>query len=249
MAHNWQRSVLRLMRVTNHPVTVVEVHDPTPWYRRVVFHAPELAEGLEVFPTLWLRLWVPNPARGEGFLSQRGYTVVDVRPEAGTFALEFVLHDVAGPAGDWAKGLVPGVTAEVALTPAHIALPEWASRVLLAGDVTALPAINSWIDVIPDSIDVTVLVEEGHADRDRLPRHERTGRLGWQWVTPGPERGEALAEAVLTTGSEGTAGLYAWAAGERALVRHVRSALKNGLGLERSAQFSQNYWIEGRSSG
>ncbi|MGO1532360.1 MAG: siderophore-interacting protein, partial [Microbacterium sp.] len=34
-----------------------------------------------------------------------GYTFVDIRPDEGTFALDFVLHEQPGPAGDWAKRL------------------------------------------------------------------------------------------------------------------------------------------------
>ncbi|MGO3886173.1 MAG: siderophore-interacting protein [Mycetocola sp.] len=249
MAHNWQRSVLRLMRVANHPVTVVAVDDPTPWYRRITFHAPELAEGLEVFPTLWLRLWVPNTSKGEGFLSQRGYTVVDVRPEDGTFALEFVLHDVAGPAGDWARQITTGTQTEVALTPAHISLPEGTTEVILAGDVTALPAINSWLDSIPDSVSAHVYVEDGHDDREQLPRSERSGTTAWTWVTPGTERGTELARAVQAQHPSGHASLYAWAAGEKSLIKQLRPVFRDGLGLDRSRHFTQFYWIEGRNAG
>lgn len=249
MAHNWQRSVLRLMRVTNHPVTVSEITDLTPWYRRIVFSAPELAEGFEVFPTLWLRLWVPNPAKGDGFLSQRGYTVVDVDPERGTFALEFVLHDVPGPAGDWAKAARPGEVVEVALTPAHIAAPAGTSTLLLAGDVTALPAINSWIEAAQPDTTVAVFIEDEHEERDGLPLAVGGAGASWRWVSPDPgHRGAALARALIEDAPRQPSGLYAWAAGERTLVKRVRAVLKEQLQLERSAQFSQFYWIEGRAT-
>lgn len=243
---NWQRGVLRLMRIANHPVTVTHVQDFTPWYRRIVFDGPEVVRDLELFPTLWLRLWVPNPAKGASHVSQRGYTFVDVRPDEGTFALDFVLHETAGPAGDWARAARLGDRLEVAITPHHIALPDATDRVVLAGDVTALPAINSWLAVIDESVPVHVVVEDGHDGHDALPCARRAN-LTWQWVRPGPIRGQALAEALASLPE--SAGLYVWAAGERGLVKAVRTVLKDALRVPRDRQFSQSYWIEGRAAG
>ncbi|ASU83862.1 siderophore-interacting protein [Nocardiopsis gilva YIM 90087] len=251
MAANWQRGVLRVMGVTNHPVTVTAVRDFTPWYRRITFSAPDFVSDLDVFPTLWLRLWVPNPARGDTYVSQRGYTLVDVRPDEGTFALDFVLHTTAGPAGDWAKQAAVGDVLEVALTPAKIALPPDTGQVLLAGDITALPAINSWLDAIPSDIPVQVVIEDGHDDTADLPRTVRNGsdaQTDWQWVAPSPERGAALADAVRAS-TRPMDGLYAWAAGERKLIKTLRPVLRGDLGLDRSRHFTQFYWIEGRSGG
>jgi ATP-binding cassette subfamily B protein IrtA len=227
-------------------VTVTAVHDFTPWYRRVTFSAPDLVKDLDVFPTLWLRLWVPHPAKGDGYVSQRGYTLVDVRPDAGTFALDFVLHDVSGPAGDWARQAHPGEELEVALTPAHIGLPEGTASVLLAGDVTALPAINTWLEAIPPEVEAAVWVEDDHEGRDGLPRTDRAG-TAWTWVEREGPRGAALAEAVAATAP--APGRYAWAAGEKSLVQAVRPVLRDRLGLDRAHQFTQFYWIEGRSTG
>jgi ATP-binding cassette subfamily B protein IrtA len=242
---NWQRGVLRLMGVRNHPVEVVSVKDFTPWYRRIVFSAPEFVRGLDVFPTLWLRLWVPNPARGEGEVSQRGYTFVDVRPGDGTFALDFVLHETAGPAGDWARHAEPGEKLEAALTPAKISVPDGTTAMLLAGDATALPAITSWLAHVPDTVTVRVYLEDGHDDHLALPQESRAE---FTWVTPDGERGTALAAAV-TAAESAAPGHYAWAAGERSLVKALRPVFRDHLGLDRSGSFTQSYWIEGRSAG
>lgn len=37
--------------------------------------------------------------------------------------------------------------------------------------------------------------------------------------------------------------VYGWAAGEKLLVRSVRAAFRDGLGLGRSEYFAQSYWI------
>lgn len=247
MAANWQRGMMRLMRIANHPAVVTGIEDFTPWYRRITFRAPELTTSLEVFPTLWLRLWVPHPAKGEGFLVQRGYTFVRVDAQAQTFSLDFVLHDVAGPAGDWAKNVTVGTAVEVALTPARIDIPDGTTTLLLAGDATALPAVNTWLESVPDEVETRVFIEEGHDDVESLPRVERAGGT-WEWVTRDGDRGAALSRAIRTSVAP-AAGLYAWGAGEKTLVKNLRGAFREQLGLDRGHHFTQFYWIEGKATG
>jgi NADPH-dependent ferric siderophore reductase len=247
MAANWQRGVMRLMRIANHEVEVVGIRDFTPWYRRIEFRTPTLTDGLEMFPTLWLRLWVPHPAKGEGFVVQRGYTFVRVDAGTQTFSLDFVLHDVAGPAGDWARLAVVGDTAEVALTPARVDIPDGTTTLVLAGDSTALPAINTWLESVPADVETRVFLEEEHEDRASLPRVERD-RGTWEWVAREGDRGAALDRAIRSSVAS-QPGLYGWAAGEKTLVKHVRGALREHLGLDRGHHFTQFYWIEGKATG
>ncbi|MBT0769124.1 siderophore-interacting protein [Kineosporia sp. J2-2] len=246
MAGNWQRGVMRLMGISNHPVKVEEIVDVTVWYRRIRFSAPSFVGDLEVFPTLWVRFWLPNPARGPEALAQRAYTVVAVDREAGTFTVEFVLHEASGPAGDWAQAARVGDELEIALTPARVKLPPRIGSVLLAGDVTALPAVNSWLPALPESTPVRVFLEDGHADHDLLPVAAREN-LTWTWVTPGATPGAELARAVAAL--EPQDGLFAWAAGERGLVKALRPVLKNQLNLDRAHQFSQFYWMADKAFG
>ncbi|GAA3648003.1 siderophore-interacting protein [Microbacterium marinilacus] len=244
---NWQRGMMRLLRIANHPAEVIAVDDLTPWYRRILFRSPEVVAAVDPFPTLWLRLWAPDPRRGEGAVAQRGYTFVSLDAAGQTFELDFVLHDVAGPAGDWARRARIGERVEVALTPARIEIPDGTDTLLLAGDVTALPAINTWLESVPAGISTHVLVEDDHADRDALPQTPRP-RGTWQWVTREGDRGAALARAVLSVASAGD-GLYAWGAGEKTLVKNLRGAFRDHLRLDRAHHFTQFYWIEGKATG
>ncbi|MCS4592935.1 siderophore-interacting protein [Brevibacterium sediminis] len=294
---NWQRGVMRLMRITNHEVVVTGVTDFTPTYRRIHFSGAELLAQLdEVFPTLWTRLWFPHPEKGEGHLSQRGYTFSAIDLHAGTFSLDFVLHgdlgeadsggpanraipaDPAvsagqagpaastspieaestsdiGPAARWAAHVRPGDTIEAALTPARLDLPDDTSRLLLVGDLTALPAINSWCEAVPADIAITVAITADPAEVPGLPQSAHPNAT-WHWVSQGvsaeaaPQHRTDRSVADHLRGLDlDSAGLYVWAAGERSMVKEVRRFAKGDLGLGRSQQFSQFYWFADKPTG
>ena len=274
---NWRRGVMRLMRITNHEVIVTGIEDFTARYRRIHFSGPELLAQLdEVFPTLWTRLWFPHPEKGEGHLSQRGYTFAAIDRETGTFSLDFVLHgelgqdasagtaDIGtagagtadiGPGARWAAQARPGTRIEAALTPARIDLPDDTSHLLLAGDLTALPAINSWCEAVPAEVAVTVAIVAEPEEVAGLPVSSHPNST-WDWVNP---ESSAEVEPKLRAGRSLVAhlrgldldaqGLYVWAAGERGLVKDVRRVVKGELGLGRSQQFSQVYWFADKPTG
>src|SRR5699024_6748134 len=280
---NWQRGVMWLMRITNHEVIVTRVEDFTESYRPILLRVPELLAQLdEVFPTLWTRLWFPHAEKGEGHLSQRGYTFAAIDLEAGTFSLDFVLHGdlgedasastagsgpgaagggsgtwfigtaVAGtadfgPGARWAARVRPGKRIEAALTPARIDLPDDTSHLLLAGDLPALPAINSWCEAVPAEVAVTVAIVAEPEEVAGLPVSAHPNST-WDWVNP---ESSAEVEPKLRAGRALAAhlrgldldaqGLYVWAAGERGLVKDVRRIVRGELGLGRSQQSSQAY--------
>lgn len=242
---NIERSIMRLMRITNHPLEVVSVRDFTPLYRRIRFHSPELVDALDVSPTLWMRLWVPNERTGD--VSQRGYTFVEADAQAGTFDVDFVLHDEPGPAGDWAKQAEPGQRLELALTPANLSIPEDATHWVVVGDLTALPAINSLIEAAPAHVRVSAAIEDAHVDHHaRLPVSSHP-QLEAAWVVPAVrDHGGELA-AWMRRLDVDPAGLWVWGAGERGLVKAVRSVCKDAWRLDRARYFTQAYWMKGKA--
>lgn len=245
MAINVQRGIMRAMRIRNHAVTVLGTEDFTPGYRRIHFSAPELVAGLEVYPTMWLRLWVPS-LEPSGPLRQRGYTFVDVDATTGTFALDFVIHDPEGPAGHWAAHATAGDEAEVALTPSVLQPDLGLKTYVLAGDTSALPAINSLIDYLPSDADIRVFLEQPAAGREGLPLADGPN-LVIRWLDPEPDGGavaRAIAAENFVPGST-----WVWAAGERALAKAVTTLLRTDLRVERANAHSQPYWTRGKATG
>ncbi len=244
MAVNWQRGVLKALRVKNHPIEVLGVADLTPWYRRLRVSAPGFLEGLPLHPTIWVRLWVPSLKRE--LVVQRGYTIVDPDPASGEFSLDFVLHEPEGAAANWARSATIGSTAEIAFTPQRLSIDPGIRTVVLAGDATAVPAIGSILQSLPASTTAHVVIQERHSDRTALPLSVAGGTTV-DWLDPTPD-GVGVVAAVRERASDAES-LYLWAAGERRLVKAVRELARGSMGLPRDREHSQYYWIEGRDFG
>lgn len=241
MPVNWQRTVLRAMGARERGLEVTEVRDVLPWYRRVDVRAPGFLRDLEVFPTIWIRLWVPE-LDGSGRLRQRGYTLVDPDPGSETFALEFVMHEPAGPASHWAQRVQPGDRAEFAFTPSRLEPSRDIGHYLLIGDSSAIPAINSLLRWKPPEARATVLLGDPHADAVSLI--ESPSNVELHHV----DSSEELIGRLPGLGAD-LDGTYAWAAGERALVTAVRKIVRGDWKLPKDRQHTQYYWIAGRPFG
>ncbi len=246
MATNWQRGIMKALRVKNHAIEVLEATDLTPWYRRLRVSAPGFLDGLALHPTIWIRLWVPSLKRD--VLVQRGYTLVDPDPESGTFSLDFVLHEPEGAAASWARNARPGTMAEIAHTPQRLTIDPTITTVVVVGDASAVPAINSILEALPEATRAHAIVQEAHPDRAELPL-PRAGFPGTSvdWVDPDPDGANAV--AAIRALDLDTSSLYVWAAGERRLVKAVREHARGELGLPRERQHTQYYWIEGKDGG
>ena len=244
---NWQRGVLKAMGVKNHAVEVIGITDFTPWYRRLRLSAPAFLDQLALHPTIWLRLWAPSLTHDK--LVQRGYTIIDPDPATGEFSLDFVLHEPVGPAAHWAKSATVGTRAEVAHTPQRLTIDDGLQTLVLAGDTTALPAINTLLAAAPASANKHVVIQDAHPDHDGLPlaADDRT-RVTWTLAdTDGNNVVDALAASIVEPLDHDRS--YLWCAGERRLVKAVREHARGRLELPRSRQHTQYYWIFGHDAG
>lgn len=145
MGHGWEGVVLKLMRGRDFEFTVTGAEQVTDDFRRV--HLTDgglLAATGGAHPTMWVRIWFQQAGKPH----QRAYTLVDPDPAAGTFSLEFALHE--GTASDWARKAQPGDTIEATLQGTGFTLPEpRPARLFVIGDPASLPAINSLLDAVP----------------------------------------------------------------------------------------------------
>ena len=241
----------------------------------------------------WFSTWLDIPAEERGHL--RTYTVREVRGSGRDTRLvvDFVLHleaGATGPGSVWASTADVGDHLVVMAPRRGVPFggiefePGTARSILLAGDETAVPAISSILDDLPDGARGTAFLEvpvagdvldvRGPSGMEVvwLPRGEAAlgerltaavvAHLGETagsdptmidesevdpdlWETPTySSSGEPLDDTAVTVGHD-LDGLYAWIAGESAVVTALRRYLVKELGMDRRQVAFMGYWRRG----
>ncbi|GGV72755.1 siderophore-interacting protein [Streptomyces massasporeus] len=231
----WEGAVLKLMRGKDFEFTVTDVEEVTPDYRRLRFTDGGLLAATGVHPTMWVRLWFDNAGKPH----QRAYTLVDPDAGAGTFGLEFALHE--GCASDWARAAKPGDTIEATVQGTGFDHPDPApSHVFAVGDPASLPAINSLLDAL-GSAPATVWFEGGD---DGLPFRTDPDRHELRKV-PRQDSGAHLVDRVksdLPALLQGTADPYVWIACDTVTTRALTAYVRKELGLPKQRVHALGYW-------
>jgi NADPH-dependent ferric siderophore reductase len=233
--HGWEGAVLKLFRGKDFEFTVTGAEDVTEHYRRVHLTDGGMLAATGVHPTMWVRLWFENAGKPH----QRAYTLVDPDPAAGTFALEFALHD--GIASDWARTAKPGDTVEATVhgTGFDRPAPE-PSHVFAIADPASLPALNSLLGAL-DPTPATVWFEgggEGLPLRTDPARHDvrrvRRQDSGAHLVS----RVRADLPALLAA----TPDPYLWIACDTTTTRALSSYARKELGVPKQRMHALGYW-------
>lgn len=219
----------------------------TPHMLRLTLGGPELAS----FPVdsnsayIKLKMTSPPPDSNERAMI-RTYTVRDFHADHLELDVDFVMHADQGPASDWAQAAKPG-DEMVILGPGPKKLVDYtADWFLLAGDMSALPAISANIERMPADARGHVLLEIiDEADKQAL---DFPPNLDVQWiVNPHPDsENTRLVDAVRsTTFLEGRPSI--WVAGEFSAVLAIRSFFRKERGVDRKDIYVSSYWQMGQS--
>ena len=244
MARGFQGVMMRGFGARDHQATVVETTYLTPNLLRLRMVSPTVFEDAVAEPTSYLRFWVPDPD-GSKTEFQRGYTMSEMDPTTGHFAVDVVLHEPAGPASKWARTAEPGDTIPVmALGSTGFTVPEdLPAGYLLIGDAAATPAINGIIGVLPQDIPVEVYLEQ-HDENDLLIPIAEHPRLRVHWV----ERHDTTSLAGAIEARDWS-DWYCWVTPEAGSLKHLRTRLRDEFGFPKSELHAQAYWTEGRAMG
>jgi len=234
----WEGAVLKLMRAKDFEFTVTDAEDVTPDFRRLRLSDGGMLAATGVHPTMWVRLWFDNAGKPH----QRAYTLVDPDPAAGTFGMEFALHE--GCASDWARAAKPGDTIEATVQGTGFEVPEPVpSRVFAVADPASLPALNSLLDAL-GPVPATIWFEDGGSGTDGLPFRTDPDRHEVRTV-PRRDAGahlvaqvkEALPELLRSTPEP-----YVWIACDTATTRALASYTRKELGLPKQRVNALGYW-------
>ncbi len=252
--HGWEGAVLKLLRAKDFVFTVTGAEDVTGHYRRVHLTDGGMLATTGVHPTMWVRLWFDNAGRPH----QRAYTLVDPDPAAGTFSLEFALHE--GCASDWARTAKPGDTIEATVHGTDFRRPDpTPSHVFAIGDAASLPALNSlldalapapatiWFESTPDGTSDAAPDTALDAALEGLPFRTDPARHD---VRPVPRRDsgahlvaevKAALPDLLKAGPEP----YVWIASDTATTRTLSTYVRKELGLPKQRVHALGYWRAG----
>jgi NADPH-dependent ferric siderophore reductase len=236
---------------------VTRVEPVTSWLVRVTVAGPQL-EGLVIDqPAASVRLLLPSAGtaplvtptwNGNEFLLPDGSrpvirTLTPLRLEADSHELdlEIVVHE-GGAASAWARAAGPGDEAAISGPGRGYPIDPDATRFLLAGDESAIPAIGQLLETLPSEKPISVILEVAHPDA-RLDLHGVD--VEWCDLPAGAPPGDALVNAV--TGADLPAGTRIWAAGEAAAMQRIRRHLLDERKIPRSETWIRGYWKHGRA--
>lgn len=218
----------------------------TPGMRRITLGGADVAgflatDGVDA-PGTWVKVFLPS---GEG----RAYTVRRIDRAAATLDIDFVLHGEgahSGPAAAWAAQAQPGERIGFA-GPRNggFQLPADAQWVLLAGDATALPAIQSIAESLPPTMRLKTYVEVAtEADVQEI-RTQASVRTSWFTQRDGTP-GLALQQQLMHRPQPPGPG-YVWMAGESSAMRTLRLHFAGDRGLSRERLGVKGYWKNGEA--
>ncbi len=162
--------------------------------------------------------------------------------------IDFVLHGDDGIASRWAARARPGD--EVGLWRPHARVPDGEPRrYILAGDITALPAIAFILDNLPQDAAGEVLVHvPGVSERQPL-RLPAGMRLTWLHGEAGGGPDDPLSAAVRALGREVVAASFVWVGAEASVARRIRGFARRECGVPAAETYILNYWKRGMAEG
>ena len=185
------------------------------------------------------------PTGEEGKDAVRSYTIRHQRGDS--IDVDFVLHGDeghSGPAVTWAVTVQPGGEIVAGGPGPAKTLPAGMDRYLIAGDMTALPAIAVNLESLSSGASGVAVIEV--QSEDDMQRIAAPDGVQVRWLV-NPEPGtqpDLLADALREAGWE-EGETYAWAAAEFGAMQALRSYLREERGLDRDHLYVSSYWKHG----
>jgi len=213
----------------------------TPNMHRVSLGGP----ALQRFPASqaggYVKLMLPSADR----TAVRTYTIRHHHENA--LDIDFALHGAGGeggPAVSWAQSVRPGEQVLVGGPGPAKPLPPDAGYYVVAGDMTALPAIAVNLEALPREASGQAIIEiQSEADRQTID-HPPGFNIRWL-VNPNPGSSPHLFEGAVRAIPWPSGPVYGWCACEFDAMRRLRRYLRDERRLGPSNLYISSYWKRG----
>jgi NADPH-dependent ferric siderophore reductase len=225
------------------PAMVVAAQRVTPHMRRLAFQGDAFRSYNVSLPGQWVKFLVPTEtgAPGEG----RAYTIRSFDHANGIIQIDFVMHGDCGPVSTWAAAAVVGDRAYLGSPRGGHRIDSTAQWRLLAGDETALPAIASILEILPqDDIPVRVLIEVPSKDDAQPLSGSMNADIQWLARSPGNTPGSLVASRISELELPSEPG-QVFAAGEATAIKRIKGDVMRRA--QTTKLDAKGYWLLGAS--
>lgn len=225
-------------------LTVIRSQQLTPNMKRVTLGGSDLEDFPPNQESAYLKLQVPDGK--EGSLVTRTYTVRKHREDLNELDVDFFMHGDGGPASAWAAHVQPGDEITVGGPGGKKLVDFSADWFLLAGDMTALPAISVNIEQLPAHARGYAVIEILH--ESDIQTFQTPTAFDIQWVinpSPAKENTFLVDHLQQLTWLEGRP--YIWAACEFSSMRALRRYFKEEKNVAKKDLYVSSYWKRGLS--
>lgn len=200
-------------------------------------HMPRLSgEGTIVWPPIDLKPWV------------RTYTLRSLDKEKNTLVIEFTRHHHGGPAAEWAMKAQAGDTIGFAGPGGPDPIIRTSGFYLIAGDLSAIPAIQAILETLPQHAQGKVFLEVPNKAAVFALNHPPGIAIEWLFLhETSPRHSTQLLDAIKTLDLSSEQKLTPWIAGENSSVISIRHYLMQAYRLKKHDFYAVPYWKDGQN--
>ena len=260
------RAAYLLQRVAHEPrrrvLTVLAIDELSPTMRRIRLGGPDLEADFPFLPLACadhVKVVFPDVGSGETTvpainergltrpdgtpLTSRDYSVRAFDPAGPGLTLDFVLHE-HGPAGRWAMQAAEGAQLGVLGPRGSQVHPGDVSRYLLVADETGLPALERFLEELPEPVALDVVALAVPAGTPRALGGRTPDTLTWITGDDLESAGTQLVAAV--EGLQVPADGFVFGAAEAGVMRTLRRHLQ-ARGIDQQRVAVRGYWRSGEA--
>lgn len=222
---------------------VINTQYLTPNMLRISLGGAAMANFPEDQESGYVKLIFPRDGGGRPLM--RTYTVINQTPTS--IDIDFAIHEAKGPASSWAVNAKVGDQITVGGPGPKRLVTQEADWFIIAGDMTALPAISVNLALLPaDAKGYAVIEVVSEADIRELV-HPTSLQVIWvvNKASQNPDINPLLEQIKALPQIEGD--LSVWVACEFSSMRAIRKYLKTTFELPKSHFYTSSYWKMGVS--